>query len=65
MPEMLNEGERGDLIEDNLESCISVINNYLNNKKSYSETAEKAMQWSREFTIERFEEEITKLVSAQ
>ena len=59
---MLANGERGTLVEDSVESMTDAIKKYIADPSFYHITAEKAMHWSRQYTLERFEEEIKKLM---
>jgi hypothetical protein len=59
---MLNNGERGALVNANADEIVAVAEDYLNQPKKYSLQSAKAMQWSRQFTMEKFEEEIGKLM---
>jgi glycosyltransferase involved in cell wall biosynthesis len=62
VPEMIGNGIRGELIEPNPELVIDKIKYYLNNPLVYQEKCNKAMTWSREFTLEKFEEEVKKIL---
>lgn len=62
VPEMVGKGLRGDLVEPKAEAITSRIEYYLNNPKEYNNKCEEAMRWSRQFTLERFEGEIKKLL---
>lgn len=62
IPFMLNNGERGALVNANADEIVAVAEDYLNQPKKYSLQSAKAMQWSRQFTMEKFEEEIGKLM---
>ena len=62
VPEMVGNGLRGDLVEPNVRDITSRIEYYLFNHNEYQSKCENAMIWSREFTLERFEEEIHKLL---
>ncbi|MFZ2338123.1 MAG: glycosyltransferase [Bacteroidales bacterium] len=57
-PYMLGYGERGTIVEDSVDSMANGIIQYLKDPVYYKNTAEKAMQWSRRFTLELFEEKI-------
>jgi len=59
---MLGNGERGTIVEDSVESMSEGIQKYLDNPVYYKETAEKAMRWSRQYTLEKFEKEISSLL---
>jgi glycosyltransferase involved in cell wall biosynthesis len=58
VPEMIGHGERGDLIEPIVNLIVEKINFYLQNPAQYNIKCSCAMNWSREFTLEKFENEI-------
>jgi len=62
IPYMLGNGSRGAIVKPEVKEIVLVIENYLNHKDKYQEQTEKAMEWSRQYTLERFEEEIGKLL---
>ncbi|PZV79129.1 glycosyltransferase involved in cell wall biosynthesis [Algoriphagus aquaeductus] len=62
VPQMLGNGERGELIDKDPVLMASTIEALLNNPTIYFQKASNAMKWSREFTIEKFEREIQKLL---
>lgn len=62
VPDMIGNGERGDLVGKNAEEIGNRIGYYLNHKDFYTQKAQLAMNWSRQFTLERFELEIEKLI---
>ncbi|MHB1197091.1 MAG: glycosyltransferase [Lutibacter sp.] len=62
IPYMLANGERGALVNANADEIVAVIENYLQHPEIYNQQATNAMQWSRQFTMEKFEEEIGKLL---
>lgn len=59
---MLNNGERGVLLEMNLEKDVFQIEKILLNEKLYQSKVDNAINWSRKYTIEFFEDEIKKLI---
>ncbi|WP_317045705.1 glycosyltransferase [Lutibacter agarilyticus] len=61
IPSMLDFGKRGSIVNANSNEIISAIETYLQNPSIYKEQAQKAMDWSRQYTLEKFEEEIGKL----
>ncbi len=63
IPYMLANGERGALVNPNADEIVDVIDNYLQHPETYTQQSTKAMQWSRQFTLEKFEEEIGKIIS--
>lgn len=62
IPYMLANGERGALVNPNTDEIVTVIENYLQHPATYNQQATKALAWSRQFTMEKFEEEIGKLL---
>jgi glycosyltransferase involved in cell wall biosynthesis len=62
VPEMLGNGSRGTLVSTNVAAIVRVVEGYIDNEETYIRHAENAMEWSRAFTLERFEEEIGRLL---
>ncbi|MDO9036825.1 MAG: glycosyltransferase, partial [Lutibacter sp.] len=62
IPYMLANGERGALVNANADEIVTVVENYLQHPDKYNLQAMKAMDWSRQFTMEKFEEEIGKIM---
>jgi len=62
IPYMLANGERGALVNPNADEIVTVVENYLQHPDKYNQQATKDMQWSRQFTMEKFEEEIGKIL---
>lgn len=62
VPEMLGNGTRGDIIEPSVDQIIERIEFYKKNPEVYSLKCNLAMDWSRTFTTERFENEIKSLL---
>jgi glycosyltransferase involved in cell wall biosynthesis len=60
--EMLGNGSRGTIVKPAVDKIILAIESYLNDKKKYAEHAQNAMNWSQQFTLERFEKEIRNLL---
>lgn len=60
--EMLGFGERGNLVSPDASEIADAIEYYLNNSHEYHEKAQAAMDWSRQYTLERFEDEVSKLL---
>lgn len=58
VPQMLGFGERGDLVTGDVEEIISSISKYFSDSNLYSQKVKAAAAWSREFTLEKFEQEI-------
>jgi glycosyltransferase involved in cell wall biosynthesis len=62
VPYMLANGERGLLIEPDLEAATKVITDALNNEDALQLKSNAAQKWSQAFTLDRFESEIAKLL---
>ena len=54
--------QNGALVNVNADEIVSVVEDYLQHPYKYNQQAIKAMQWSRQFTMEKFEEEIGRLL---
>lgn len=62
VPDMLQYGARGILLNMKLEDDVNVLNSYIINNQKYQTTALQAMEWSRVYTLDKFESEIQKLL---
>ncbi|MCF6132661.1 glycosyltransferase family 4 protein [Flavobacterium wongokense] len=62
VPNMLGNGDRGLLLDLDLNADTEKIEALLNDAGLYQEMAENAMQWSRQFTMDAFENEINLLL---
>jgi len=62
VPYMLGMGERGSLVKPELEEIVAEIEVYLLNKELYLKKVQHAFDWSSEFTLEKFENGIKKIV---
>jgi glycosyltransferase involved in cell wall biosynthesis len=62
VPYMLGYGERGIQLKEQLEADISKVMNVLNDELLYQKMALEGSNWSRQFTTDKFEEEIKKLL---
>ena len=62
VPQMLDNGKRGELIEANVDLIITKIENYLKNPNKYAQKCQNAMDWSRQFTVEKLKKEIKNLL---
>lgn len=58
VPQMLGFGERGDLVAGKVDEVINSITKYLDQPDLYSQKVFAAANWSRQFTLERFEQEV-------
>ncbi len=63
VPEMLGNGSRGKLVINSSSEILAAIEYYLNNPQEYISASENGMQWSRQFTLERFESDIKKILA--
>lgn len=59
---MLEDGNRGILINENIKEDVLKIEELLKASRLYNEKAQNAIAWSREFTLDKFENEIKKLL---
>lgn len=62
VPEMVGHGERGDLVIPDKKAITERIMYYLNDPNMYRHKSDKAVEWSQQYTLERFEEAITQLL---
>ncbi|MDN3204739.1 glycosyltransferase [Algoriphagus sediminis] len=62
VPQMLGNGERGELVNEDVNEIFERLENLIENPSIYKEKAAKAMGWSRDYTLEKFESEIKKLL---
>lgn len=60
--EMLADGNRGTLVNPDAGEIADVVEHYFAEPNVYVLHAQAAMDWSRQYTLERLEEEITKLI---
>lgn len=62
VPYMLDYGNRGVLLTTEIAEDTNAIISLINNPDSYTQMAFKAQSWSRQFTTDKFEDEISKLL---
>ena len=62
VPWMLDEGRRGVLIKPEATTAANTINVVLENQVDLHRMSEDAMEWSQQYTIDRFQTEIKKLL---
>ncbi|OGS62507.1 MAG: glycosyl transferase [Flavobacteria bacterium GWF1_32_7] len=62
VPYMLGYGERGIQLEEQLQTDISQVMSVLNDQLLYQKMASEGQNWSRQFTTDKFEIEIKKLL---
>jgi glycosyltransferase involved in cell wall biosynthesis len=63
VPYMLDYGNRGIVLQMNLEYDTKQIEKVLQDTSCYTKMALNGMEWSREFTTDKFQKEIKKLLS--
>ncbi|WP_232817851.1 glycosyltransferase family 4 protein [Winogradskyella tangerina] len=65
LPWILNEGERGILISDELDEAVDLISTELRKGNEYlNAMAEKSLNWAQQYTLDRLEQEIEKVVTS-
>jgi glycosyltransferase involved in cell wall biosynthesis len=64
VPEMVGNGSRGTLVTNNESEIVEAIEKYLQDEPAYRKASINGMQWSRQFTLEKFENDIKKLLHA-
>lgn len=64
IPNMLDFGKRGILLNMNIDDDIDSIKKIITNVEDYNYKLEKAQKWSQYFTINKFEEEIKQLLQS-
>ena len=62
VPFMLDDGNRGCLINDNIDDIVKKIEQYIYDKKIYFLQVNRAKKWSQQFTLDAFEEAIKKMM---
>lgn len=62
VPQMLGNGERGFLLNNRPDEIAKVICEVIDQKYDFDSISRSAMEWSRLYTLERFEAEIRKLI---
>lgn len=62
VPSMLEDGKRGVLLTLNLTKDVKNISALLNHSEEYQDKVSKAVNWSRQYTLDFFEAEIQKLL---
>ncbi|MFY0604294.1 MAG: glycosyltransferase family 4 protein [Flavobacteriaceae bacterium] len=61
VPYMIDEDQRGSLVDDNIDDIIKAFNMYLTNHQFYNESANRAMEWSQQYTLDKLAIEISYL----
>lgn len=60
VPTMLGHGQRGILVEADLDQAVKVFNSYA--EANFKSMSIKALEWSQAYTLDRFEKEIRDLI---
>jgi glycosyltransferase involved in cell wall biosynthesis len=64
IPEMLDNGERGSIVAPSLDEITNEITFYIKNQSVYNDKVLKAYNWSRTYTLDKFEESIKNIIIA-
>lgn len=62
VPWMLDDGNRGLLLDMDLENDVLSIQNILSNRSKMKSLSEEGIKWSRNYTLDRFEDEIKQFI---
>lgn len=62
VPNMLDNGQRGLLLDLQLDKDVNQIESIIKDEKRYQEQVNHAIQWSRQYTLDVFENEIKQLL---
>ncbi|TDQ19619.1 glycosyl transferase family 1 [Algoriphagus boseongensis] len=65
VPQMLGYGERGELVKGQIEEIINILESYILKPELFKEKSQKAMEWSRQFTLERFKKELQSILQVK
>lgn len=62
VPWMLDNGSRGELVAGNVNEIASLLEEYISDLAKFDNKSAKAMEWARQYTLEKFEREIKQLL---
>ena len=62
VPWMLDGGSRGELVSGSVSEITSIIEEYIPEQARFDEKSANAMKWARQYTLEKFDEEIQSLI---
>lgn len=62
---MLGNGARGLLVEPDAQKVCNEIVKCINNPDTYKQMAAKGMEWAREYTLERFESDVVRMLNGE
>jgi glycosyltransferase involved in cell wall biosynthesis len=60
---MIGDGNRGQIVEPNIDDIVDKIKYYLNNPQVHKTSINDAIKWSRQYTLEYFEQEIKRVLN--
>lgn len=63
VPQMLGFGERGELVNGEVNEVVSAVEKYFDAPDLFAQKVRAAAEWSRQFTLERFEQEIQSVLA--
>ena len=63
MPNMLDDGKRGIIVDPDIDKAVEVIEGYLKHSERMVPMTAEAVKWSQNYTLEVFESEIIKLLN--
>lgn len=64
VPNMLDLGNRGVLLNEDLAKDVSLLGQLIHEQEVYNLKVNSALKWSRNYTIDKFESEIIKLIQS-
>jgi glycosyltransferase involved in cell wall biosynthesis len=64
VPDMIGHGSRGVLIEADSNQIVEAVLDLLKNPEDYRNKTESAREWSRTYTLEKFQSEIQNLLQS-
>lgn len=64
VPQMIGNGQRGDIVSPDPADIAEKISFYIEHPEVYYQKSRAAVEWSRQFTLERFEKEIQKVLAS-
>jgi len=64
VPQMLGDGSRGELVNPDVEEISSRIISLITNPEEYARKSANAMNWSRAYTLEKFDNELESILNA-
>ena len=62
---MIGEGSRGSIAKPNVDDIVNKIKSYFKDPETMEKQSQTAMRWSRQFTLEKFEEEVAQFVKKE